>query len=37
MFYAIGPGRLATLERWLPYTATVIDSFYCKTKAQDMF
>ena len=25
----MGPGRLAALERWLPYTVTIIDRFHC--------
>ena len=34
MFYCygsaiLGPGRLAVLERWLPYTVTIIDRFHC--------
>ena len=26
-----GAGRLAVLERWLPYTVTIIDRFHCIT------
>ena len=25
----LGPGRLAALERWLPYTVTILDRFHC--------
>ena len=25
----LGPGRLAVLEKWLPYTVTILDRFHC--------
>ena len=25
----IGPGGLAAVDKWLPYTVTTIDRFYC--------
>ena len=27
----MGPGRLAVLERWLPYTVNILDRFRCTT------
>ena len=29
LYCYLGPGMLAVLERWLPYTVTILDRFYC--------
>ena len=29
LYCYLGPGRLAVLERWLPNTVTILDSFHC--------
>ena len=31
MLVLLGPGRLAVLERWLPYTVTITDRFHGTT------
>ena len=29
LYCYLGPGILAVLERWLPYTVTILDRFHC--------
>ena len=29
LYCYLGPGMLAVLERWLPYTVTILDRFHC--------
>ena len=31
LYCYLGPGMLAVLERWLPYTVTILDKFHCTT------